>query len=385
MADSDPSDPAHVAELVTAGVASLPRDEWDDVGGSANPFVSHDFLSAMEQSGSVGHGTGWAPAPLVIRDGSGALAAALPAYLKGHSQGEYVFDHGWADAWHRAGGRYYPKLQIASPFSPVPGPRLLSKRDELKPVLLRAAEQIVHANGLSSAHATFIAPAEVPIFENEGWLIRIGNQFHWRNDGYQDFDGFLNALASRKRKAIRKERRGAQEHVTIRRLRGEEIRPEHWDAFWSFYIDTGMRKWGQPYLTREAFDLLGEKMADRLLLVIAEADGQAVAGALNLIGNDTLYGRYWGTVVDLPFLHFELCYYQAIEAAIEMGLATVEAGAQGEHKLARGYVPTPTFSAHYVPDEGFRRAIADFLDRERAAISEDMAFLGEMAPFKRSG
>jgi len=385
MADSDPERPDLATELVAGGVSSLPGDQWDACAGSGNPFMTHDFLSIMEESGSVGEDTGWRPAPIIIRAADGRIDAALPAYLKGHSQGEYVFDHAWADAFERAGGRYYPKLQIASPFSPVPGPRLLLRNPALAPALLSAAESLVRVNGLSSAHATFVAPEQVPLFESFGWLIRIGNQFHWQNRGYQDFDDFLGALASRKRKAIRRERRQAQDAVSISRLTGADIQPRHWDAFWQFYIDTGARKWGRPYLTRKAFTLMGERMADRILLVMAELEGQPIAGALNLIGADTLYGRYWGALADIPCLHFELCYYQAIEAAIEMGLGTVEAGAQGEHKLARGYEPTPTYSAHFIADTDFRTAVSDYLKRERAAIRRDIAFLGEMGPFRRSG
>ena len=318
----------------------------------------------------------------VHRDG--VLAAALPAYLKTHSQGEYVFDHAWADAWHRAGGDYYPKLQIAVPFTPVPGARVLGD-PALAPVLLRAAEVLVEENGLSSAHATFVAPEQIPLFEAAGWLIRQDQQFHWQNRGYATFDDFLSDLSSRKRKAIRKERAAAQAAVTIKALSGAEITPAHWDAFWYFYQDTGARKWGTPYLKRAAFDLLGESMSDQILLVLAEEDGVPVAGALNFIGPDRLYGRYWGARKDIPCLHFELCYYQAIDAAIARRLAVVEAGAQGSHKLARGYVPSATFSAHYIANPGFRSAVADFLKRERAAVAQEMEFLGEMTPFRKGG
>ncbi len=377
LPDTEPSFTATVHE----GVASLPAAEWDVMAGAEQPFLSHAFLSAMERSGSVGEGTGWRAMPITIhRDG--ALAAALPAYLKTHSQGEYVFDHAWADAWHRAGGEYYPKLQIAVPFTPVPGTRVLGDA-ALAPALLRAAEVLVEDNGLSSAHATFVAPEQIPLFEAAGWLIRQDQQFHWQNLGYGSFDDFLAELSSRKRKAIRKERAAAQAAVTIKALSGDDIRPEHWDAFWYFYQDTGARKWGTPYLTRAAFDLLGRAMADRILLVLAEEDGAPVAGALNFIGPDRLYGRYWGARKDIPCLHFELCYYQAIDAAIARGLAVVEAGAQGSHKLARGYVPTPTYSAHYIANPGFRSAINDYLQRERAAVAQEMEFLGEMTPFRK--
>ena len=365
-------------------VSALPAAQWDVLAGDANPFVSHAFLSALEDSGSVGPGTGWAPAPIVIEAADGSLAAALPAYLKSHSQGEYVFDHSWADAWQRAGGSYYPKLQIAAPFTPATGPRLLLHDEALAVPLLRAAEQLCDANGLSSAHATFIEPSQVPLFERAGWLIRSDIQFHWENRSYQSFDDFLAALSSRKRKAIRKEREAAQDGVEIRSLSGSEIRAEHWDAFWHFYQDTGARKWGQPYLTREAFTLFGERMADRILLVMAWIGELPVAGALNFIGAAALYGRYWGARLDKPFLHFELCYYQAIDAAIARGLGRVEAGAQGPHKLARGYSPVQTFSAHYIADPGFRAAVSDFLKREREGVAADRLFLGERLPFRKA-
>ncbi|WP_375421257.1 GNAT family N-acetyltransferase [uncultured Sphingomonas sp.] len=366
------------------GVAAIPADQWDACAGTGNPFVGHAFLAALEASGSVGARTGWQPIPIVVDDADGVPVAIAPAYGKSHSQGEYVFDHGWADAWERAGGAYYPKLQVAAPFSPVPGPRLLLRDESAGPALIAGIEAVTNQHKLSGAHATFIAPSQLPLFESAGWLIRQGTQFHWANDGYASFDDFLAALASRKRKAIRKERAAAVEGLTIRHLTGAAIEPRHWDAFWRFYQDTGSRKWGQPYLTRSFFPLLGEALGDRVLLILAERDGVPIAGALNLIGDDTLYGRYWGCTEEVPFLHFELCYYQAIDAAIARGLKTVEAGAQGEHKLARGYVPVPTWSAHYIPDRGFRRAIADFLARERASVAADQEYLGELTPFRRS-
>ena len=365
------------------GVRSIAAAEWDACAGSGNPFVSHAFLSALEESGSVGGRSGWQPIPIVVDDADGRPAAIAPAYAKSHSQGEYVFDHGWADAWERAGGAYYPKLQVASPFSPVPGPRLLLRDDSYAPALIGGLEAVVDQHGLSSAHATFVTEAQVPLFEAAGWLIRQGVQFHWANDGYTTFDDFLAALASRKRKAIRKERAAAVEGLTIRHLIGRKIEAHHWDAFWTFYQDTGNRKWGRPYLTRSFFPLLGETLGERVLLILAERDGVPIAGALNLIGDDALYGRYWGAREEVPFLHFELCYYQAIDAAITRGLARVEAGAQGEHKLARGYVPVPTWSAHYIPDPNFRRAIADFLERERAGVEAEADYLAELAPFKK--
>ncbi len=369
---------------MAGSVGELDAAQWDGLSNKGNPFVSHAFLSALEDSGSVGEGTGWLPAPLVIEDGD-RLVAALPAYLKGHSQGEYVFDHSWADAWERAGGRYYPKLQIAAPFTPATGPRVLTRDPALAGPLLGFAEKFVAANRLSSAHATFVEPAQVPLFEDAGWLLRRDIQFHWANRGYASFDDFLGALASRKRKAIRKEREAAQEGVTIRRLTGADLKPEHWDAFWAFYQDTGARKWGSPYLTRAAFDFLCERMADEILLVLAYDGTRPIAGALNFIGRDALYGRYWGCTEDRRFLHFELCYYQAIDAAIELGLARVEAGAQGQHKIARGYEPVQTTSAHWIADPGFRKAVADFLERERQGVAVDAEWLSEQTPFRKSG
>ncbi len=371
-----------VEARIARGVGELRADQWDALTGD-NPFLSHAFLTALEESGSVGAGSGWDPVPITIAGADGRIAAALPAYLKAHSQGEYVFDHAWADAWHRAGGSYYPKLQIAVPFTPATGPRLLLADPALATPLLRAAEQVCEDNGLSSAHATFIAPEQVPLFEAAGWMLRSDIQFHWENRGYASFDDFLAALSSRKRKDIRKERAAAQEGVEIRHLTGADIRSEHWDAFWTFYQDTGARKWGRPYLTREAFTLLGERMADRILLVMAFIGEMPVAGALNFIGPDALYGRYWGAVLDKPFLHFELCYYQAIDAAIARGLARVEAGAQGGHKLARGYEPVETWSAHYIVHPGFRTAVADFLERERQGVAQDRLYLAERAPFRK--
>jgi predicted N-acyltransferase len=379
MADSDPA--CTVRQLPSVG--KIQAEEWDALTGGGNPFVSHAFLSALEDSRSVGERSGWMSAPLVIDGADGRLAAALPAYVKSHSQGEYVFDHSWADAWHRAGGAYYPKLQIAAPFTPATGPRVLAREPALAAPLLRAAELFCERHGLSSAHATFIEPAQVPLFEAAGWLIREDIQFHWENRGYASFNDFLGALSSRKRKDIRKERAAAQEGVEIRVLSGDEIGPRHWDAFWRFYQDTGARKWGRPYLTRAAFTLLGERMAQSILLILALIDGVPVAGALNFIGADTLYGRYWGALIDKPFLHFELCYYQAIDAAIARGLARVEAGAQGGHKLARGYEPVRTISAHYIVHEGFREAVAEFLERERAGIATDELYLGTRTPFRK--
>lgn len=362
----------------------LTSGQWDRCAGHDNPFTRHAFFSALEESGSATAKAGWQPAHIVIDGADGDPAAILPAYLKSHSLGEYVFDHGWADAFERAGGRYYPKLQISVPFTPATGPRLLLRDPELAPALLAAAEMLVRQNNLSSAHATFIPPDQLAYFESAGWLIRTDQQFHWTNQGYGSFDDFLAALASRKRKAVRKERASSLEGgITVEQLSGSAITEAHWDAFWEFYQDTGSRKWGRPYLTRRFFSLLSEKMADSVLLVLAMRGGRPIAGALNLIGSDALYGRYWGCIEEQPFLHFELCYYQAIDYAIAHGLKRVEAGAQGSHKLARGYLPVTTYSAHFIANSGFRRAVADFLAQEREAVEQEREWLGEQAPFRR--
>ncbi|WP_428631541.1 GNAT family N-acetyltransferase [Sphingopyxis sp.] len=383
MAEADP--PARTISLGT-GVAAIDSAAWDALHDGANPFVGHAFLSLLEESGSVGPGTGWQPAPLLVEDEAGALLAAAPAYLKSHSQGEYVFDQGWADAWARAGGDYYPKLQIAAPFTPVPGPRLLANSADDESLLIRAAEAVVRQNSLSSAHATFVAPNQMPMFEDAGWLVRRDIQFHFANTGYGSFDDFLATLTSAKRKQLRKERARAVDGLRIEELTGDAIQPEHWDAMWLFYQDTGARKWGQPYLTRDAFDLMGECMAERVILLIAyDGEDCPVAGALHFLGADTLYGRYWGCQIDIPYLHFELCYYRAIDIAIARGLARVEAGAQGGHKLARGYGPVATWSAHFIADPGFRRAVADYLDQERHAEEIEMEWLEGHTPFRRKG
>ena len=368
---------------IASSVGAFDADQWNALGGQDNPFVSHEFLTAMEDSGSVGPGTGWEPAPIAITGADGTLLAAMPSYAKGHSQGEYVFDHSWADAWHRAGGRYYPKLQIAAPFTPATGPRLLLSDPALAPHLLKGAEAVCLQNGLSSAHATFIDPAQLALFEAGGWMPRADIQFHWFNRGYATFEDFLAALSSRKRKDLRKERAAACQGLTIRHLTGPEIREEHWDAFWIFYQDTGARKWGSPYLTREAFSLLGERMGERIVLILAYDGVTPIAGALNFVGKDALYGRYWVCTREVRFLHFELCYYQAIDIAIARGLERVEAGAQGGHKLARGYEPVQTWSAHWIADPGFRSAVADFLERERAGIADDQLYLGSRTPFRK--
>jgi len=301
--------------------------------------------------------------------------------LKTHSQGEYVFDHGWADAWERAGGQYYPKLQVAVPFTPVPGPRLLGSRPQQ---LLAALEAVTVQNGMSSAHITFIDQRDAGEAERRGWLTRHGVQYHWLNRGFAKFDDFLASLSSRKRKTIRKERAAAREGLTFRTLRGPDIAPADWDAMWAFYQDTGSRKWGRPYLTREFFDLIGGRMGDEVLLMLACRGDVPVAGALNFVGPDTLYGRYWGCTEDVQFLHFELCYYQAVEWAIDHGLKSVQAGAQGEHKVARGYEPVITKSAHFIPNRSFRDAVADFLETERSAIATEVEWLRHDLPYRRS-
>jgi uncharacterized protein len=374
MADRE----TEVLAKIASGVSGLNARAWDRLAGD-DPFVSHAFLSALEDSGSVGTGTGWTPAPILVEDEAEHLIAAAPAYLKTHSQGEYVFDHGWADAWQRAGGDYYPKLQVSVPFTPVPGPRLLGSRPQH---VLAALEAVAVQNDISSAHITFIDDAGAAECGRRGWLMRDGIQYHWFNRGYADFDDFLAALRSPKRKAIRKERAAAREGLEFRMLRGAEIGPAEWDAMWAFYQDTGSRKWGRPYLTREFFDLVGQRMGDSLLLFLACHGGQPIAGALNFVGSDALFGRYWGCIGEVRFLHFELSYYQAIEWSIANGLASVQAGAQGEHKIARGYEPVITRSAHFIPNPSFRGAVADFLAGERAAIAQELEWLRKTLPYR---
>jgi len=374
MADRE----SEILATIASGVSAIPADRWDALAGTDDPFVSHAFLSLLEATGSVGPDTGWTPLPILVeRDGH--TVAAAPAYLKTHSQGEYVFDHGWADAWERAGGTYYPKLQVAVPFTPCPGPRLLG---EDRFALLAALETVTVQNGLSSAHITFPTGDDLKAAEARGWLRRDGLQYHWFNRGYASFDDFLARLSSRKRKAIRKERTAAVEGLEIIELRGAEIKPAHWDAMWRFYQHTGSRKWGQPYLTRDWFERVGATMGDATLMFLALSDGVPVAGALNFIGADTLYGRYWGAIDDRPFLHFELSYYRAIDWVVEHGLACIQAGAQGEHKLARGYEPVLTPSIHFLPDTGFRRAVADFLIREREAVRMELDWAREALPYR---
>ena len=367
-------------------IADIPAAEWDACAGEDNPFVSHAFLSACEDSGSANARTGWLPQHAALRDGAGALAAVAPMYAKSHSYGEYVFDHGWANAFERGGGNYYPKLQVAVPFSPVPGPRLLRRPGLSAAAMGQALAQATTELGLSSVHATFCTPDEWEELGAAGWLQRLGQQFHWENAGYATFDDFLGALNARKRKTVKRERRDANAAgLTFLTLRGHEITPRHWDAFFRFYMSTVDRKWGSAYLTKKFFPMLSERLGDRVVLMMAEHNDTLVAGALNLLGRDALYGRNWGAKGDWPFLHFELCYYRAIEFAIEHNVARVEAGAQGEHKIQRGYLPRPTYSAHWIAHDGLRRAIGEYLDQERPAMLRQMAGLSELSPYRRDG
>jgi uncharacterized protein len=352
-----------------------------------NPFVSHAFFAALEASGSACARTGWGPRHLLARR-EGTVAGIVPCYLKSHSQGEYVFDRGWADAYERAGGRYYPKLQASVPFTPATGPRLLIRdgvdKDEIGTALASGLVALCEATKASSAHVTFAREAEWKFLAEYGFLQRTDQQFHWRNQGYRGFDDFLATLNSRHRKAIKRERRDALANgITIHALNGSDITEDAWDAFFDFYMETGSRKWGRPYLTRAFFSLIGESMSNDVLLIMARRNNRWIAGAINFIGSDTLFGRNWGAIEHHPFLHFEVCYYQAIDFAIARGLKTVEAGAQGEHKIQRGYLPSHTYSAHWIRDASFAEAVTDFLRREARAINHNMAELeDELSPFK---
>jgi len=383
------ADTEFTARTLTS-LAGISADEWDVLANPSdrafNPFVSHAFLNALEESGSVGPETGWGPAHILL-EVDNVVVGAAPAYLKSHSQGEYVFDHGWADAFERAGGQYFPKLQCAVPFTPATGPRLLiqsgSNEAIYRTALASALVQMVQQNELSSAHITFLPKDDWRALGEIGFLQRTDQQFHWLNRDYATFDDFLDALSSAKRKNLRKERARALEGgIEIDWVTGSDITEAHWDAFWIFYQDTGARKWGRPYLTREFFSLVGERMPDNILLIFANRNGQPVAGALNFIGGDTLFGRYWGCTEYHKFLHFELSYYQAIDFAIERKLLRVEAGAQGDHKFIRGYEPVTTYSAHWIENAGFREAVAEYLERERDYITEDMEALSQHSPFK---
>jgi len=384
----------NVEITVLSALSQIEARDWDacacpeatDGTRPVDPFTTHRFLLALEESGSVGPGTGWSPRPMVARAG-GQVIGCAPLYLKGNSQGEYIFDHNWAHAFERAGGRYYPKMQMAVPFTPATGRRFLVRPGHevaATGALIQGAVQLGTENGLSSLHVTFCTEAEAIAGEAMGLLRRNSQQFHWVNDGYDSFEGFLATLSSRKRKNIRKERAQAQAFGgTIHALSGDQIRPEHWDAFWTFYQDTGARKWGTPYLTRAFFDVAQDSLRDDILLVLAERDGRYVAGALNFIGRNTLFGRYWGASEHYPCLHFELCYYRAIDFAIANAMDRVEAGAQGEHKLARGYMPTTTHSLHWIGDPGFHDAVAKYLDAEREAVDEEIEILTSYGPFRK--
>lgn len=383
------------AVRVVSSISEFGREDWNSLSGTSktsgstyNPFVSFDFLSTLEESDCAARKTGWQGHHLRLETTDGKFLGALACYAKSHSQGEYVFDHGWADAFERAGGRYYPKLQASIPFTPATGPRLLAVPGAAAPAtkaaLATALRSVAEGVGVSSAHVTFAEPDEVDILADTGFLRRTDQQFHFFNEGFGNYDDFLATLASRKRKALKKERREAlAEGISIERLTGKDITETHWDNFFAFYMDTGGRKWGRPYLNRTFFSLIGERMADDVLLVMARRGGRYIAGAINFIGSDTLYGRNWGCIEDHPFLHFEVCYHQAIDFAIERKLRVVEAGAQGEHKLARGYRPVTTHSAHYIVHPGLRRAVAEYLERERREVAQIGEYLEDHGPFRR--
>jgi len=373
-------------------IQDIGRAAWDACAGApdyqANPFVSFDFLNALEETGCAVERSGWGPRHIAAYDAAGEVAAVMPLYLKSHSQGEYVFDHAWADAYERAGGQYYPKLLGASPFSPVTGPRLLVRADvdadAARKVLLGGALTVCERYGASSLHVNFASEDDWRFMGQQGLLMRENQQYHWHNAGYATFEDFLAALSSNRRKTIRRERRDAVKDLEIVGLTGGDLTEDHWDAFFQFYMDTGSRKWGRPYLSRPFFSMLNERMADRVLLLMARREGRWIAGALNLIGADCLYGRNWGCIEDVPFLHFELCYYQAIEHAIRLGLPRVEAGAQGQHKIARGYLPTAVYSAHWIADPALRAPVARFVEQERASVEQEMEWLEEeYSPFRQ--
>lgn len=382
---------------ILAGIEAIPAASWNRLalagppavansaaGPAGNPFLLHEFFAALEASGSATARTGWTPRHIVLKNRAGEVAAALPCYLKTHSQGEYVFDHGWADAFERAGGRYYPKLQCAAPFTPATGSRFLAIDDKARIAAIDALRQAASSAQVSSAHVTFLPETEARLAERRGYLLRTDQQFHWLNAGYRDFADFLDALSSRKRKNIRKEREtAAKGGIEIEFLTGRDLTEPVWDAFFAFYMETGSRKWGRPYLTRQFYSLIGATMADRIVLVMARRNGRHIAGAINFLGDGVLFGRHWGAIEDHPCLHFEVCYYRAIEYAIAHRLARVEAGAQGEHKLARGYVPATTWSAHYIVHDGLRAAVADYLERERRHVALTAEALAEHAPYRK--
>ena len=383
-----PDGSATLTLTLHARINDIDAADWDACAGDDNPFVSHAFLSALEDSGSANARTGWLPQHAVLRTENGQVVAVVPMYAKSHSYGEYVFDHGWANALERVGRDYYPKLQVSVPFSPVPGPRLLRRPGAGVPVaaLADALEQACRSHSLSSVHVTFCTDEEWEGLGDAGWLQRLGMQFHWENQGYASFEDFLGALSSRKRKVLRRERRDANAAgLTFHALSGSDITEAHWDAFYRFYHATVDRKWGSAYLTRRFFSLLSERIGEKVVLMYAENAGKPVAGALNLAGSEALFGRNWGCRGDWPFLHFELCYYRAIDWAIEHGLKRVEAGAQGRHKIQRGYLPKPTYSAHWIAHTGLRRAVADFLNDERRGILAEMQAIAEDSPFRKDG
>ena len=379
---------------VAGGFGDIDAGRWDQLANpdpaTHDPFLSHGFFDALERSGSIGPDTGWLPRHLLLESGDGRLEAALPLYLKSHSFGEYVFDHGWAEAYQRHGLAYYPKLLSAVPVTPVPGRRLLvapgTEAVARERLLAEAAIALAGRAGASSIHVTFLTEGEARRLAPLGFLTRTGQQYHFTNPGYRSFDDFLATLSSRKRKGLKRERRDALRNgLAIEWVEGRAITEAHWDSFFSFYTDTGNRKWGAPYLNRRFFSLVGERLGKRVLLILCRRDGKAIAGALNIVGGQALHGRYWGAIEHHPFLHFEVCYYQAIDYAIANGLARVEAGAGGEHKLVRGYLPVPTYSAHWIGDPRFRAAIADFVERERLAVERERAALAAFAPFKKEG
>ncbi len=383
-----PDGSEQISVRVAERIAAIDEVEWDACAGGDDPFLSHAFLGALEEAGCVSAESGWLPRHLAVEGPDGGVIAVAPLYVKGHSQGEYVFDWSWADAYERAGGRYYPKLQCAVPFTPVPGGRLLAKPGPgaaaAEAVLAAGLEELAERHGLSSAHVTFLPEDQAARLGERGWLVRHGMQYHWHNRGYRDFDEFLGTLMSRKRKSIARERRRvADAGIRTPILCGADIKAHHWDAFHRFYVDTYDRKWGYPYLNREFFELLTERLGARVVLVTAERDGRMIAGALNLRGTNALYGRNWGAESDYRFLHFEACYYRAIDFAIEHGLERVEAGTQGPHKLQRGYEPVRTFSAHLIRDPGLRGPVADFIRRESRQIAHEMEATAEMTPFRR--
>ena len=381
---------------IAGSMTDFAPSEWESLHATSrkisandyNPFLSYDFLFSLEESGCATSRTGWQANHLRLEDGTGALLGAIPGYLKSHSQGEYVFDHGWADAYERAGGRYYPKLQASVPFTPATGPRLLTRREldaaATRKTLAAGLKAVTERLGISSAHVTFANEADIDALVGAGFLHRTDQQFHFFNDSYSTYDDFLATLVSRKRKALKRERREAlSAGISIEWLTGGDLTERAWDDFFAFYMDTGGRKWGRPYLNRKFFSLIGDRMREDILLVMARRNGRYIAGAINFIGSDTLFGRNWGCIEDHPFLHFEVCYHQAIDFAIAKGLRVVEAGAQGEHKLARGYRPVTTHSAHYIAHSGLRRAVADYLERERREVAEIGAFLEQRGPFRR--